>query len=136
MPTDQTPQTLRSGGVDAVVAWQPNSGQALRELPGSTAIFTSADVPGIVYDVLAVSPKSLAERRADWGRVVRVWDRIARFIKDERNLDRARGRAEDRGPTQVRRARGFGAPTNPGWPSAVEVDRPGQGAVPRSSILS
>ncbi|WP_437722102.1 ABC transporter substrate-binding protein [Sorangium sp. So ce861] len=89
VPTDQTPQTLKSGGVDAIVAWQPNSGQALRELPGSTAIFTSADVPGIIYDVLAVSPKSLAERRADWGKVVRVWDRIARFIKDEKNLDEA-----------------------------------------------
>ncbi|KYG10595.1 hypothetical protein BE21_11055 [Sorangium cellulosum] len=89
VPTHQTPQTLKSGGVDAIVAWQPNSGQALRELPGSTAIFTSADVPGIIYDVLAVSPKSLAERRADWGKVVRVWDRIARFIKDETNLDEA-----------------------------------------------
>ncbi|XXT16947.1 ABC transporter substrate-binding protein [Sorangium sp. So ce429] len=89
VPTDQTPQTLRSGTVDAIVAWQPNSGQALRELPGSTAIFTSADVPGIIYDVLAVSPKSLAERRADWGKVVRVWDRVARFIRDEKNLDEA-----------------------------------------------
>ncbi|MGK4000371.1 ABC transporter substrate-binding protein [Sorangium sp. So ce1024] len=89
VPTDQTPQTLRSGAVDAIVAWQPNSGQALRELPGSTAIFTSADVPGIIYDLLAVSPKSLAERRADWVKVVKVWDRVARFIKDERNLDEA-----------------------------------------------
>ncbi|XXX74442.1 ABC transporter substrate-binding protein [Sorangium sp. So ce134] len=89
VPTDQTPQTLKSGGVEAIVAWQPNSGQALREVPGSTAIFTSADVPGIIYDVLAVSPQSLAERRAEWGKVVRVWDRIARFIKDEKNRDEA-----------------------------------------------
>ncbi|WP_437776822.1 ABC transporter substrate-binding protein [Sorangium sp. So ce1097] len=89
VPTDQTPQTLRSGAVDAIVAWQPNSGQALRELPGSTAIFTSADAPGIIYDLLAVSPKSLAERRADWVKVVKVWDRVARFIKDEKNLDEA-----------------------------------------------
>lgn len=46
-------------------------------------------MPGIIYDVLAVSPQSLAERRADWGKVVKVWDRIARFIKDEKNLDEA-----------------------------------------------
>ena len=39
--------------MDAVVAWQPNSGQALEEVAGSKAIFTSADVPGIIYDVLA-----------------------------------------------------------------------------------
>ncbi len=30
-PTDQTPQLLKSGEVDAIVAWQPNSGQALSE---------------------------------------------------------------------------------------------------------
>jgi NitT/TauT family transport system substrate-binding protein len=52
VPTDQTPQTLKSGSVDAIVAWQPNSGQALKELPGSTAIFTSKNVPGVIYDVL------------------------------------------------------------------------------------
>ncbi|WP_437672137.1 ABC transporter substrate-binding protein [Sorangium sp. So ce131] len=89
VPTDQTPQTLKSGSVDAIVAWQPSSGQALRELPGSTAIFTSADVPGIIYDLLVVNPKSLAERRADWVKVVKVWDRIARFLLDERNRDEA-----------------------------------------------
>jgi NitT/TauT family transport system substrate-binding protein len=89
VPTDQTPQTLKSGSVDAIVAWQPNSGQALKQLPGSTAIFTSANVPGIIYDLLVVNPKSLAERRADWLKVVKVWDRIAKFVKDEKNLDEA-----------------------------------------------
>ena len=89
MPTDQTPQTLKSGEVDAIVAWQPNSGQALKELPGSKPIFTSKDVPGIIYDVLAVNPKSLQERRADWLKVVKVWGRIADYLKDPKNLDDA-----------------------------------------------
>jgi NitT/TauT family transport system substrate-binding protein len=89
VPTDQTPQTLKSGAADAIVAWQPNSGQALKELPGSTAIFTSADVPGIIYDVLSVSPKSLGERREDWQKVTRVWFRIVDYLKDEKNLDDA-----------------------------------------------
>lgn len=89
VPTDQTPQTLKSGEVDAVVAWQPNSGQALKELPGSKAIFTSKDVPGVIYDVLAVNPKSLKERRADWVKVVKVWGRIADYLKDPKNLDEA-----------------------------------------------
>ncbi|MEN9581951.1 MAG: hypothetical protein RJA70_4960, partial [Pseudomonadota bacterium] len=89
VPTDQTPQALSSGKVDAIVAWQPNSGQALKELPGSTSIFSSADVPGIIYDVLAVSPKSFAERRDDWTKVAKVWFRIADFIKDEKNQDEA-----------------------------------------------
>ena len=33
VPTHQTPQTLASGDVDAIVAWQPNSGQALTQAP-------------------------------------------------------------------------------------------------------
>jgi NitT/TauT family transport system substrate-binding protein len=89
VPTDQTPQTLKSGQVDAVAAWQPNSGAALKEVPGSTAIFTSANVPGLIYDVLAVNPKSLTERRDDWKKVVKVWFRIASFVKDEKNVDEA-----------------------------------------------
>ena len=85
VPTDQTPQALKSGTVDAIVAWQPNSGQALREVPGSKAIFTSANVPGIIYDVLAVSPKSLAERRGDWEKVAAVWYRIVDYIQAAEN---------------------------------------------------
>ena len=87
--TDQTPQALKSGAVDAIGAWQPNSGQALKELPGSTAIFTSADAPGLIFDHLCVNPKSLAERRADWDKVVKVWFQIADFIKDPKNVDEA-----------------------------------------------
>jgi NitT/TauT family transport system substrate-binding protein len=89
MKTDQAAQTLKSGSVDAVAAWQPNSGAALKEVPGSTAIFTSSNVPGLIYDVLAVNPKSLSERKADWAKVVKVWFKVADFIKDEKNLDEA-----------------------------------------------
>lgn len=85
VPTDQTPQALKSGTVDAVVAWQPNSGQALRDVAGAKAIFTSANVPGIIYDVLAVNPKSLAERQADWEKVVGVWFKIVDYIEEEKN---------------------------------------------------
>jgi NitT/TauT family transport system substrate-binding protein len=87
--TDETPQALKSGGVDAIGAWQPSSGAALKEVPGSKPIFTSAEVPGLIYDVLAVSPKSLAERRADWVKVLKVWGKVAAFVKDEKNLDEA-----------------------------------------------
>lgn len=89
VPTDQTPQTLKSGVVDAIVAWQPNSGQALKEVPGSKPIFTSANVPGVIYDELCVNPKSLTERREDWKKVTKVWMRIADFVKDPKNLDEA-----------------------------------------------
>lgn len=86
MPTDQTPQALASGDVDAIAAWQPNSGQAIKSVPGSAPVFTSANVPGIIYDLLCVSPKSLAERRADWAKVAKVWFRIVDYIKNPANL--------------------------------------------------
>ncbi len=87
--TDETPQALKSGDVDAIAAWQPSSGAALKEVPGSKPIFTSKDVPGLIYDVLAVNPKSLAEHRAEWVKIAKVWDKVAKFVKDENNLDEA-----------------------------------------------
>ena len=82
VPTNETPQVLASGDVDAIVAWQPNSGQALDQVPGSTAIYTSANEPGLIYDVLAVSPVSLATQRSEWSKVVDVWYRTVDYILD------------------------------------------------------
>jgi len=81
-PTHQTAQVLATPDVDAIGAWQPNSGQALKSVPGSKAVFTSADAPGLIYDFLSVSPQSLAERREDWVKVVKVWDRVVAYLAD------------------------------------------------------
>ncbi|MEO7425886.1 MAG: ABC transporter substrate-binding protein [Fibrobacteria bacterium] len=85
MPTNQTAQALASGSVAAIAAWQPNSGQALKEVAGSTAIYTSANAPGLIYDLLYVSPESLAKRKDDWKKVVKVWFKVVDFIKDDKN---------------------------------------------------
>ena len=87
--TDDTPNARKSGTVDAIAAWQPNSGAALKALPGSTAVYTSANVPGLIYDHLCVSPRSLAENRAEWLKVVKVWFRVVDYIADPANLDDA-----------------------------------------------
>ncbi|HEY5957143.1 MAG TPA: ABC transporter substrate-binding protein [Polyangiaceae bacterium] len=87
--TDEAPQSLKSGSVDAVAAWQPNSGAALKEVAGSSAIYTSANSPGLIYDHLCVNPKSLSEHREDWKKVVQTWFRIASFLADTKNLDEA-----------------------------------------------
>lgn len=88
-PTNETPAILAGGDVSAVAAWQPSSGEALKAVPGSKAIFTSADAPGIIYDVLCVSPESLAENREEWMKVIKVWYRVVEYIKDEDNWDDA-----------------------------------------------
>ena len=89
VPTHQTAQSLASGDVDAIGAWQPNAGQALKAVAGSKAIFTSKDLPGLIYDLVCVSPKSLAQRRADWVKVVKVWNKIEAFVTDPAHKDEA-----------------------------------------------
>jgi NitT/TauT family transport system substrate-binding protein len=89
VPTNETPQVLASGDVDAIVAWQPNSGMALKQVPGSTAVFSSADQPGLIYDVLAVAPASLAANKAEWAKVIKVWYRIVDYINTPATFDDA-----------------------------------------------
>jgi NitT/TauT family transport system substrate-binding protein len=80
--TNEMPQMLASADIAAVGAWQPISGQAMTAVPGSKPIYTSADEPGLIYDVVAVNPASLKSRRADWQKLVKVWDRVVKYIDD------------------------------------------------------
>ncbi|MES2922585.1 MAG: ABC transporter substrate-binding protein [Verrucomicrobiota bacterium] len=88
-PTNNTPQVFASGGVDAIAAWQPNSGQALKLVPGSKTVFSSKDVPGLIYDGLFCDRDSVKARRADWVKVVKVWGKISAFLAKEENVDDA-----------------------------------------------
>ena len=89
VPTNETPQVLASGGVDAIGAWQPSSGSALELVPGSKPIYTSADEPGLIYDLLCVSPESLSAHRDEWKKVIAVWYRVVDYIKDPKTFDDA-----------------------------------------------
>jgi NitT/TauT family transport system substrate-binding protein len=80
--TEQTPELLKSGSVDAIAAWQPNSGRALDDVTGAKPIFTSANVPGLIYDLMFVNKKSLVRQRADWEKVTQVWFRVVDFMSD------------------------------------------------------
>lgn len=80
--TNETPQALASGDLAAIGAWQPNSGEAMKRVPGAKPIYTSANEPGLIYDVLTVNPASLSARRADWEKVVKVWDKVVNYIND------------------------------------------------------
>jgi NitT/TauT family transport system substrate-binding protein len=80
--TNETPQVLASGQVDAIGAWQPVAGQAMKALPGSRPVYTSADAPGLIYDVLAVNPTSLSSHKAEWSKLITVWDRVVHYIND------------------------------------------------------
>jgi NitT/TauT family transport system substrate-binding protein len=80
--TNEMPQMLASGDVAAVGAWQPIAGQTMKSVPGAKPIYTSADEPGLIYDVLAVNPASAKQHKAEWIKVVKVWDRVVKYIND------------------------------------------------------
>jgi NitT/TauT family transport system substrate-binding protein len=80
--TNEMPQMLASPDIAAVGAWQPIVGEALTAVPGSHALYTSASEPGLIYDLLCVNPASLKSRRADWMKVLKVWDRVVSYIED------------------------------------------------------
>jgi NitT/TauT family transport system substrate-binding protein len=87
--TNETPQVLASGQVEAIGAWQPIAGQAMTGLPGSRPVYTSADAPGLIYDVIAVNPTSLKTRRDDWMKLIKIWDRVVHYINDPATQDDA-----------------------------------------------
>jgi len=80
--TNDTPQTLASGSVDAIGAWYPLAGQALKQVAGAKALFTSAEVPGLIYDGLYVGKDSLIAHKADWAKVTKVWFKTVKYIQD------------------------------------------------------
>jgi len=80
--TNETPQVLSSGDVAAIGAWQPIAGQAIKGSPGARPLYTSAKAPGLIYDVLTVSPTSYASRKAEWTKLVAVWDKVVAYIND------------------------------------------------------
>lgn len=80
--TNETPQVLASSDVSAIAAWQPNAGEAQRAVPGARPVFTSADEPGLIYDVLAVNPVSLAAHKGDYEKLAKVWYRVVKYIDD------------------------------------------------------
>jgi len=87
--TNETPQTLGSGKVAAIGAWYPISGQALKQVPGSKPLFTSAQAKGLIYDVIAVSPTSYAKNKADWAKITAIYYKCVDYLADPKTRDDA-----------------------------------------------
>jgi len=87
--TDKTPQTLASGQVSAIGAWYPISGQALKQVPGSKKLFTSADARGLIFDVIAVNPASYAAHRKEWAKITAIYYKCVNYLMDPATRDDA-----------------------------------------------
>lgn len=88
-PTNETPQTLASGKVAAIGAWYPSSGQALKQVAGSKKIFSSSEVKGLIYDVLAVNPTSFAKNKEAWSKFVAIYYKCVDYVLDPKTKDDA-----------------------------------------------
>jgi NitT/TauT family transport system substrate-binding protein len=80
--TDKTPQTLASGQVSAIGAWYPISGQALKQVPGSKKLFTSADAKGLIFDVIAVNPASYGLHKEEWAKITAIYYKCVDYLMD------------------------------------------------------
>lgn len=79
---NDTPQALAAGDLAAIGVFEPSATQALKLVPGAKPIYTSAQSPGLIYDVLTVSPASLSSRKEDWKKLTAVWGKVVAYIND------------------------------------------------------
>ncbi|MBI5839320.1 MAG: ABC transporter substrate-binding protein [Chloroflexi bacterium] len=71
---DITPESVPGSipdQIDAGHTWEPHTSEALQN--GSHVIFTSADTPGLIADLLVFNTKTLEERPEDVRAFIRTW---------------------------------------------------------------
>lgn len=78
--TDAAASAFAAGQLDAVGAFAPFTTKAL-ELPGSKALFTSADFPGAIPDHLVFSKAFVADHPAEVQKLVDVWFETIAYIE-------------------------------------------------------
>lgn len=69
-----------SGGVDAAVVWNPWISQIEKSGKG-TALFTSAQMPGLIPDLLVAQARSVQTHRKEFVGLLRAWFDAVAFIR-------------------------------------------------------
>ncbi|MDQ2731444.1 MAG: ABC transporter substrate-binding protein [Armatimonadota bacterium] len=67
------PAAMLGGAVDAVVVWEPSRSKLLHDMKGSTVVYDSTQVPGLIPDLLVVQSKVVESRPADIQKIVDAW---------------------------------------------------------------
>jgi NitT/TauT family transport system substrate-binding protein len=70
------------GRVDAAVVWNPWIDRIVKSGKGH-ALFTSADMPGLVPDLLVAQQKAIAAKRKELVGMIRAWFDAERFIREQ-----------------------------------------------------
>lgn len=81
--TDQTTMedAFRRGELDALVTYPPAALKLTRDLT-TTTLFSSADVPGEIVDVILVEAETARMRASDVAALLRAYDRARQFTRD------------------------------------------------------
>lgn len=110
---------FRKGELDAVVTYPPTSVKLLRDGKANT-VFSSADIPGEVVDVLAVEEEVIARRPGDIAKLLHAYYR-ARAYTQENPAEAYRVMAQREGITPEE----FSASLSGGIKLLAESDQPG-----------
>jgi NitT/TauT family transport system substrate-binding protein len=82
LPTDQAATAFAAGQVDAVGAFPPYTGTAMKR-EGAHVIASSKEYPGAIPDLLAVSADLIEARPDDVQKIVQTWWDVRDFMQAE-----------------------------------------------------
>lgn len=74
----QAKRLMATGKLDAVVSYPPFCMEVRNAVPVNT-VFTSAEIPGEIVDVVAGDAELMKTRSKDLGAIVRAWDKALAF---------------------------------------------------------
>jgi NitT/TauT family transport system substrate-binding protein len=77
---DAAISSLANGSVDAAFVWEPYVTQAIEA--GGAKLFSTADLPGLTYNVLAMRRDFVDARPDEVAKLLRVWQRTNDYIRE------------------------------------------------------
>ena len=73
---------LIAGRVDAAVTYEPYISAALKQGEGHQVIYTAAEKPGLISDLLVGNPEWVAAHPDEVAGVIRAWDKAVTFVRE------------------------------------------------------
>ncbi len=89
MPAADAGAALIAGQVDAAVTYEPYISEAINQNSDIQALYTAAERPGLISDVLAARTQFAEENPAVMRKLLQVWDEAVAFLRENPEAGRA-----------------------------------------------
>ncbi|HHY54561.1 MAG TPA: aliphatic sulfonate ABC transporter substrate-binding protein [Chloroflexi bacterium] len=89
MPAADAGAALIAGQVDAAVTYEPYISEAINQNSDIQALYTAAERPGLISDVLAARTQFAEENPAVMRKLLQVWDEAVAFLRKNPEAGRA-----------------------------------------------